>query len=176
MASATELLSLAAAAVSAVGGAFAAWAAFRSAGSAREAQAAAARAERRAALRRVSETAGLVIVEAERIQARGPQLKLSYRSLFTLSGGANNSRLPLYLDAVDEKSKKTAALAADAKLFAGGATSLIDASLEDIDRVHIRLSDSVVTTRGIREDLEREENSVEAQCAERRESNERTRL
>lgn len=172
----TDLLSLAAAVASAVGGGFAAWAAFRSAGSARLAQEEAARAERRAALRRVSETAGQVVSEAERIVARGPQVKLSYRSLFTLSGGAGNSRLPLYLDGVDEKVKKAAALAEDAKLFAGEARSLSDATLDDIDRVQVRLSNSVGTARGIREDLEREESSVEAQCAERRESMDRTRL
>lgn len=165
MATGPELLSLAAAVVSAVGGAFSAWAAFRSAGSARDAQNEAAKAERRAALRRISETAGLVIGEAERIQSRGPQLQLRYRSLFTLSGGLGGSRLPLYLDAIEEKMKKATALAEDAKLFSGEPGSLSHASLDDIDRVQIRLSDSVTTTRGIREDFEREENSVEAQCA-----------
>lgn len=176
MATTSELLSIAAAVVSAVGGAFSAWAAFRSAGSARVAQEEAAKAGRRAALRQVSETAGIVISEVERIQARGPQLQRSYHSLFALSGGLSNSRLPLHLDAVDKKVKKATALAEDARLFTSEAKSLIDASIEDIDRVQIRLSNSVITTRGVREDLEREESSVEAQVAERRESNERARI
>jgi hypothetical protein len=65
---------------------------------------------------------------------------------------------------------------ADAKLFVEGASSLGSATLDDIDRVQIRLSGSLATCRAIREDLEREENSIEAQCAERRESMDRTRL
>lgn len=174
MPSTSELLSLAAAVVSAVGGAFSAWAAFRSAGSARLAQEEAARAERRAALRRVSETAGLVVSEVERIKARGPLLQLNYRSLFALSGSAGGSRSNVYIEAVDEKVKKAITLADDASLFAGEAKSLEDATLEEIDRVQVRLSNSLATVRGVREDLEREESSVEAQSAQLREQRLRT--
>lgn len=172
----TELFSLAASVVSAMGGGFAAWAAFRSAGSAREAQKSAEESERRASLRRVSETASAVSVEADRILIRGERLKLGYRSLFTLSGGTNHSKLPQYLDVIEEKMRKAAAFGVDASLFAGEPKLLAEATAEDVDRVQLRLAHSLVTVRGIREDLEREETGVESQCAELRESMDRTRL
>lgn len=170
-----ELLNLGITFASALGGAFAAWAAWRSAGHAKAAQDSADLAERRAVLREISSAASSVLVEQSRIANRADELKLSYRNLFALSGASSSSNLTLLIARIDEKLKAVEALAADAKLFSNNAVALVKAPPEEHDRVITRMRESLIKMQGCREDLEREHNQVESQCAERRESMARTR-
>jgi hypothetical protein len=176
MSSAAEILSVAAAAISAVGGAFAAWAAMQSARSASKTQAAADAMERNFALRDAALAAGEVQVEALRANARADQLKLSYSTLFTLSGSSGNSRQALYVTAIETKLGRVTQLLDDASKFKDGATSLKEATIEDMLRVQMRLTTSVKEVRALREELDREHDQIERQCAERRASMDRTRL
>ena len=171
-----ELLNLGITFASALGGAFAAWAAWRSAGHAKAAQESADLAERRAVLREISGAASAVLVEQSRIASRAGELKLGYRSLSTLSGASSSSNLTLLIARIDETLKVVEALATDAKLFSNNAQALAKAPPEEHDRVVTRMRESLIKAQGYREDLEREHTQVESQCAERRESMDRTRL
>ena len=176
MASVVEVLSVTASAVSAAGGAFAAWAALQSSRSASKAQATADAMETRVALRDVALAAGEIQVEARRAQSRAELLKGSYGTLFILSGSFGNSRQAIYSAEVEKKADRIAQLVEDAKKFDYGATSLRQATIDDILRVQMRLSNSIKEVRGLREELDREHDQIESQCAERRESMDRTRL
>lgn len=160
-----EVVSAAAAVVSAIGGAFAAFAAFRSAKSARVALKAAAAAEHRAALRQIGTTATEVLIEAERVAARGSGLKIAYRTLFTFAGQFGGSRQNLYDSAIDEKLKHASELGDYAKLFTTAAEKLEGTPPEEADRVQARLSSTLTEIRAFREDLERELAGVEAESA-----------
>lgn len=115
-------------------------------------------------------------VEAMRAKSRADQLKLSYSTLFTLSGSFANSRQALYEREVEKKAERIDQLLEDASKFDNGATSLKEATIEDILRVQMRLLNSVKEIRGLREELDREHDQIEGMCAARRESMERTRL
>lgn len=165
MAITPDIVSATAAVVSAIGGAFAAWAAFRSAGSARVAQQAAADSERRASLRQIATTASEVLIEAQRVESRGHDLKSAYRSLFVIAGSGGGSRQALYDTAVDEKLKEAQGLADSAKVFSSSPRSLEDAPPDEIDRVQLKLSTALTKVRALREDIEREFTSAEGQSA-----------
>ena len=132
--------------------------------------------ESRLALRDLTLAAGEIQVEARRAQSRAEQLKLSYGTLFTLSGSSGNSRRALYSAEIDKKTDRIAQLVEDAKKFDDGAPSLWQATIDDILRVQMRLSNSIKEVRGLREELDREHDQIESQCAKRRESMDRTRL
>lgn len=157
---ATDLFSLGVSFLSAAGGAFAAWAAWRSAGYAELTQGAADRITHRQTLREIAADASEILVEHGRIDARAQNLKLGYQSFFRLSGSSSNSNLPLYLARVEKKLEHASELATDARLFVGGAASLIHSPIDDLDRVANRLHGSLVTLRGYREDLDKEELQV----------------
>lgn len=176
MPTAVEILSVAAAVVSAVGGAFAAWAALQSAQSASKTQEAADAMERNFALRDVALAAGEVQVEARRAETRAEQLKLSYSTLFILSGSFGNSRQAVFVAELEKKVERIAQLVEDASKFKDGAASLRKATIEDVLRVQTRLTNSVKESRALREELDREHDQIESQCAERRESMDRTRI
>jgi hypothetical protein len=176
MPTAVEILSVAATVVSAIGGAFAAWAAWQSARSASKAQEAAELMERNVALRDVAMAAGEVSVEARRAESRAGQLKLSYGTLFTLSGSFGNSRQALYVAEIDKKLDRIAQLVEDASKFDDKASTLRKTTIEDVLRVQTRLTNSVNEVRALREELDREHDQVERQCAERRENLDRKRL
>lgn len=156
----TDLFSLGVSLVSAAGGAFAAWAAWRSASYAKLTQGAADRITHRQTLREIAADASEVLVEHGRIDARTQNLKLGYQSLFALSGSSSNSNLSQYLARVDRKLEHSSELATDARLFVGGAASLLHSPIDDLDRVANRLHGSLVTLRGYREDLDKEELQV----------------
>lgn len=160
-----ELVSAAAAVVSAIGGTLATLAAFRSAETARVTQKAAAAAEHRAALRQIGTTATEILIELKRITTRGNDLKSGYRVLFTTAGQVGSSRKNLYDASVDEKLMLASQLADYAKLFTAANTKLDSTPPEETDRVHVRLSNILTEVRALREDLERELSSVEAQSA-----------
>ena len=176
MPTAVEILSVTAAVVSAVGGAFAAWAALQSARSASRTQEAADAMELKFALRDVALSSGEVQVEARRAESRAEQLKVSYSTLFALSGSVGNSRQALYVAQIDTKIERIALLIEDAGRFKDEAAALNKSTIEDILRVQTRLAISVKEVLALREELDREHDQIESQCAERRESIDRTRL
>lgn len=176
MLSLTEILSLVATVGSAVAGGYAARAAFLSAGSARKAQDAADAAERRASLRELANAAGGVLVEEKRIYALANEVKRAYRASATLSGASGGSRLNHYLEAADEKLAGARALADDAKLFADGARNLEQSPPEEIDRVLLRQTNALRKVQTLRDDLEREHLSLEAQHTQLLESMDRQKF
>jgi hypothetical protein len=163
-------------AAGAAAGVFAAFAAWRSAGHARAAQSTAERMAQRQAVKEVAEAASEILVEHQRIQARAQDLKLGYTSLFALNNASTNSNLPQYLDRVKSKMDSADMLAADAKLFSDGASSLNSAEIEEVHRVGARLRSSCVTLRGYREDFDQEQRQVAEWSAEARSRRERGKL
>ena len=160
-------------AAGAAAGIFAAFAAWRSAGHARASQNAAERMAQRQAVKELAEAASEILVEHQRIEARAQDLKLGYTSLFALKNASTNTNLPQYLARIESKKESAAKLAADAKLFADGASSLQDATIEEVHRVGARLRSSCVTLRGYREDFDQEQRQVSEWSAEARSRRER---
>lgn len=175
MASTTELVSAVAAVVSAIGGALAAWAAYRSADSARASQRATEEAERRASLRQVAATCGEIITEAKCVETRGNRTKLAYNTLAVFSGSIGNSAITIRLNEVDAKVQRSADLAKHAKLFVDGASALVQAPSEELDRVQLRESIALVEVRALREELDLELAELQSQIAQCREDQMRAR-
>ena len=163
------VISAIAAVVSAVGGAFAAIAAFRAAGFARDAHEAAQVSEKRGALRQLTITSNEVLVEAKRAESRATDLKLAYRTLAVFSGASGGSRENLYVTEIDKRLVNVASLSEAAKPFSSGQDSLMNGPAEEISRRETKMAQLLTNVRAIREDLEREHASVEAQCATFRE-------
>lgn len=163
------VISAIAAAVSAIGGVFATVAAFRSAASARDAQEAAQASEKRAALRQLTVTANEVLVEARRVESRGAELKLSYRTLFTFAGSSGGSRESSHLAEVERKLAEVTTLSERAKPFPTEQEGLLNGPLEEISVRETAMAQILTQFRAIREDLERERGSVEGQCTTYRE-------
>lgn len=161
----SDVVSATAAVVSAVGGTFAAFAALRSAESARVAQQAGAAAEHRAALRQIGISATEVLIEVERFESRGKDLKTAYRTLSSFAGQSGGSRQKLYDAVVDEKLKHASKLGDYARLFTTAAARLDGTPPEETDRVQVRLTNALTEIRALREDLERELSGVEGQSA-----------
>ena len=176
MSDTTDWFSAVAALVSAAGGAFAARAAFLSARSARDTQNAADEAERRVSLREVSVLASSVTAESQRITNLAQNLKIGYQTMGAFSGSTGNSGIEQCIALVGQKVAEAAKIAEDASLFGDGAKSLSKCSLEDVDRVHTRQAAAYNRVHALREELEREQSSVEARNATSRESRDRTRL
>jgi hypothetical protein len=162
-------ISAIAAVASAIGGAAAAVAAFRSAGSATSALQAARESEHRAALREIASIAAAISSEVERVQATAQDLHIEYRTAEIFSGSYDHSGFKELRREVSEKAAKAADLGASASLFSGRAQTLRDAPPDDVDRVHVRLSNALVGVRAIREDLRIEHARVLAENAAERE-------
>lgn len=164
MADPSVVISSVAAVISAFGGAFAAVAAFKSAASARDAHEAAQNSEKRTMLRQLMVTAGEVLVEAKQSESRAAQLKLSYRTLFGFGGSSSSSREQLYLSEIDKKLAELTKLSETATPFVSDQDVLMSGPLDEISKREMKIAQTLVKVRAIREDLEREHASVEAQC------------
>ena len=164
-----EFISVVAAVVSAVGGAFAAVAAFRSATSARQAQAAAEKSQKSGTLRQLAIAANEVLVEARRAEARTAELKLRYGELFAFAGTTGSSSEGLYLSEVDKKLAEVAQLSDYATPFTSDLSQLANGPLDEISNRETILAQTLTRVRAIREDLEREQASIEADFAALRE-------
>jgi hypothetical protein len=150
-----EIASAVAAVVSAIGGAFAAVAAFRSAASARDATRQAEESERRALLREVSTAAASIQAVVLGVSSRGQELLLEYRSAEVFSGSADHSALPKLRESTENLIEKARSFVEDAQLFSGGAKSLSDAPVEEVERVRTRLTENLTLVQVIREELDR---------------------
>lgn len=160
-----EIASAVAAVISAVGGAFAAVGAMRSASSARHAQEAMERSEKRAALRELVVSGNELQVELQRVVSRATELRTAYRSLFVFSGSSNHSSEKLLLSALEEKVGSAQKSAESVAQLSTDVTVLYDAALDDINKRHAQVEQSLFLVRSVREDIEREHSSTEAQCA-----------
>jgi hypothetical protein len=150
-----EVASAIAAVVSAVGGAFAAVAAFRSAATARDATRQAEETERRALLREVSTAAASIQAAVLGVSSRGQELLLEYRSAEVFSGSADHSALRQLRESTENLIEKARSFVEDAQLFSGGAKSLSDAPIEELERVRTRLMETLGLVQVIREELDR---------------------
>lgn len=160
-----EVASAVAAIVSAIGGALAAVGAMRSASSARYAQEAIERSEKRAALRELVVSSNELEVEIQRAHSRATDLKTSYQTLFIFSGSSQHSNEALLRSALDEKMSSVEKMAGDVKQPSNDVTAFYDAALDDINKRQAQIQQALFSVRAIREDIEREHSSIDAQCA-----------
>lgn len=109
-----------------------------------------------------------MIIEAERFRDRAKSLKIAYSSLAVVAGQLGGSREGLAHATVDEKLKYAAKLHESVNSFAGGTTALDDLPLVELDRAQLRVTNARTELRAMREDLERDLSSLEAQIAEYR--------
>ncbi|WP_169333093.1 hypothetical protein [Thiobacillus denitrificans] len=150
-----EIATAVAAVISAIGGAFAAVAAFRSAATARDATRQAEEAERRVLLREVSTAAASIQAVVLGVSSRGQELLLEYRSAEVFSGSSDHSGLRQLRESTENLIKKARFFVEDAQLFSGGAKSLSDAPVEEVERVRTRLAENFNLLQVIREELDR---------------------
>ena len=169
-------ISVAAALVSAVGGAFAARAAFVSARLARETRAATEEAEHRSARRQIGADASAVVVEAKRVSGLVDHVIRANRGLAALQGGLGGSRLQLFTEAVERKRDESKSLAERATLFSDSLQSLKDTTADDLERIRLQQREALHIVQALREDLVREQESLERQQVQVLESMDRTRL
>lgn len=164
-----EIAAAVAAIVSAFGGAFAAIGAMRSASSARHAQDATERSEKRTALRELVVSGNELKVELQSVVSRATELKISYRTLFAFSGSSHHSSEALLLSTLDEKVSSAQRAVESVAKISTDITTLYDAALDDINKRYTEVQQALFSTHSLREDIEREHSSIEAQCATYRE-------
>lgn len=148
--SAPSLLEIAvavAAVVSAVGGCAGAYAALLSARSAREATAAAEAASRQAALREVSRTATSIVAESNTHSSACIATEGALKAAMAFSGTSGHSGYEDLISKTRDVARAAEPLVADAKLFTGGALSLSDAPMTEIERVGHRLWENLEKLR-----------------------------
>ena len=142
--------------VSAIASVLSAGAAFWSAASARSAQKSSQRIEQDKAQIELTVRAKEVSIEAERVIARGAELKQALDDAFRLAGQHNSPRLKTLLHGVDEKIEKVKALKKELETSTLSENDLEKKKLEDIAQRQARVSETLVHIRAIREDMERE--------------------
>jgi len=163
-----EIAIAVAAVVSAVGGCAAAAAAFWSARSALDAARSAEDAGHRAALREVSAAASNVVLEVKRLQSHAVELDTEYQAAGIFSGSFQNSNIELLRKQASELAMKASSYSGDAALFTNGAKSLMSAPPVEVDRVLMRMCESLAMTRALRDELDRKFAQVSATNAEER--------
>lgn len=163
-----EIASAVAAVISALGGAFAAVAAFRSADAARDAARNAQESERRGLLREVSSTAALIQAAVLGVTSRGQELLLEYRSAEVFSGSAEHLGLRQLRESTETLIEKARSFTADAQLFSGGARTLAESPIDEVERVRTRLTESLALVQVIREELDRKYKAMAEQNLQHR--------
>jgi len=163
------IISAIAAVLSFLCGAVACIAAFKSAKHAKDTFDAGQMAEKRLLLRQLSVTAHEVSVEVDRIKWVAQGLVLSYKTLFTFSGGFNSSRQKLYEQQIESKLQEADELLAKARPFTTFQESLLNGPLEEISSREIAIIQALVKAKSIREKVEDEHRSIESQNQTHRE-------
>lgn len=161
----TESISAVAAVVSAIFGGLAVLAAFRSAAYAQKAHASAEEAEKRSALRQLISTALEAELEARRTTDAAALASRSRNDLAIFTGGLGGSRSKLSQEAYAAKASRAEEIAREARLFSAEPSTLAYAPGAELDRVLTKLLALLSEAKALREDLERERNELEAQCA-----------
>ncbi|MCK9992235.1 MAG: hypothetical protein Dbin4_00755 [Alphaproteobacteria bacterium] len=144
-------------------------AAFRSADSARIAQQALSDAEYRAARRQIGTTAIELLAQGKLIDSRCNDLKNSYRTLFAFANRTGSGILDKTLDEIDESLKKNFERSDFAKLFTTSVTSLTKVSLDEIDRIQMRLSALLAESHAELQEFDQKHSSIEGQITPYRE-------
>lgn len=158
-----ELLSAGIALASAVGGAFSAFGAMRSAAIARSAQEAAERSEKRVAVRELVVCGSELDIELQRVVARAADLKSSYRSLFAFSGSSNHSSEKLLNEQLEGKVNIAKEIVGDLMAVEFDVNALYDSGFDDINKQFAKTQQALAKVRSIREDIDREFTTTEAQ-------------
>jgi len=135
--------------VSAIISALSAGVAYWSAASARSAQKSSQRIELAVKAKELS-------IEADRVIARGAELKQALDDAFRLAGQHNTPRLKTLLRGVDEKIEKVKALMKELETSALSEKDLGKKKPEDIAQILASISEKLVHIRATREDMERE--------------------
>lgn len=158
-----DLVSSVAALVAAVGGLWAARAAHQSAVTAREATRHAENVERRGIFRDLIAAANGVIAESDRVIALFEEVKSEYRTLAVFTGNTGGSRVELYVDRADSKSKEVLPYYDEAKQLVEQQASLRDTSEEDLTQTLCKIGGYLITVQRIKAELEREVSSISGQ-------------
>jgi hypothetical protein len=157
-----------AAVVSAIGGCAGALAAFRSARSASEAARSTEEAVRRAALREISSTASTIGLEVARVHTRAAELDTAYQAAAVSSGSFAHSGYEELRRNASVCSERAGKFAEDAALFTAGARSLAQVPPDELDRVLLRLTESLATVRALHDEVDRKYSEVSSENAEER--------
>ena len=137
---------------------------FGSASAASNAVNQAIRHERRALVRQLVVSAHGVISEEARIAAVADELKLQYSTLFAFSGqGSSSSRQKMYVDRAEQKKHEANTLQLEANKLIEEAKALGDASDDDLTQALLKFDGHLVRVKSIREQLQREIDSVAQQ-------------
>lgn len=163
-----EIANALAAVISAIGGGFAAVAAFRSAKSAHDAKTSADSMAHRAALRELSNAASLVVAECISIKSLASELSSECKTAEVFSGSVGHSSIQTILKSISDLVAHSEYVSKDAELFCGGASRLKDTSLDEIDRVIIRMNEHINSTRVMRDELMRKHTLFYAMNVEER--------
>lgn len=163
------IISAIAAVISAIGGAVACVAAFRSAKHAKDTFDAGQLSEKRLVLRQLSITAHQVVVEVERIKWTAQGLKVAYQTLLTFAGQFGSSKQNPYTQEVDTKIQEAESLLEKARPFTTFQETLINGPLEEISSREVTIAQSLARAKAIREKLDEELRSIEAQNQTHRE-------
>ncbi len=118
------------------------------------------RNERHSALRELAVAEADLDVEVKRIESRSIELTRAYKLL--LGGGPQH-----YTSAIEEKVRVARELLDETKIKEDKPH---EASLDSVKSQHIKVARALTQVRAVREDLEREQASVEGQCAANREA------
>lgn len=157
------IISAIAAVVSAIGGGVACIAAFSSAKHAKATFDAGQLTEKKLVLRQLSVTAYEVSVEVDRIKWVAQGLKVAYQTLFTFAGQFNGSRQMLHTKEIDSKLQEADKLLERANPFTTLNESLINGPADEISLREIMLTQALTKAKALREKLEEEHRSIEAQ-------------
>jgi hypothetical protein len=149
--------------VSAIASALIALAAFKSAAAASDTVKRSALVERRALVRQLVISAHGVVAEEGRVAALTEELKHQYTTLFTLAGQFEASLQKQLVERAEQKKQEVSILQLDAKKLIDESTFLTTASEDDLTQAVAKFDGYLVRVRGIREELQREVDSVAAQ-------------
>jgi hypothetical protein len=112
----------------------------------------------------LSIAANEVVSESLRADALCNELKSSYRELFTHAGqGAGSSRLQMFLNAVETKQAHLTEPQQQARTVVERMSELHSASENDVSLALSKTAGARIAVRRLREELERELNSITAQ-------------
>jgi hypothetical protein len=117
----------------------------------------------------VAVTADAIVLEVKCIESLAAKVKAASGSLAAFSGALRSAKRQAFASTVDEKVRTVTDLVSEARALTSGATLLSNARTDDIHRKRTRLEQSLNRVRAVREELEHELASLEANCAVYRE-------
>ncbi len=104
------------------------------------------------------------------LRSRGQEVDTEFKLAKVLSGSSPNPGLDRLQGSGSDLALTVQALVTDAELFARGARPLEQSPLSEIDRVLVRLTESLATVRAVREELDRKYAATFARNTETRQA------